>query len=282
VSNPDTIPAFVINLNRDISRWRSISAALSSFGVSYERVSAIDGRTRMNVVRRMIGCEFQDSSANRTLTNGEICCFLSHLLALKRIVRRNIPMAAIFEDDVLFHDQFPMFFRNDLPRFLLTSDIVKFEGIHYSHTSRSGIEIATGATACLIIPLKPTLGAAAYAVTRHGAQALIRALSAIDRPWDVKLAYYDRHWIGFAETRPFFASQSFLTSNLEADRVSQFSSLPGAPTHWCAWMWIKVASARRGALRFLYIGRFLLGRWFLSRGPSLTGQKTQRRPSGRT
>ena len=174
MNSDETIPTFVINLNRDVSRWQSISVALRNFGVSYERISAIDAQTRMNLVRRMVRREFKFLSGDRILTNGEICCLLSHVIALKRIVRRNMPMAAILEDDVAFHDQFPLFFRKDLPRFLSNSDIVKFEGIHYSHTSKSGIAIATGETARLIIPLKPTLGSAAYAVTRNGARALTR------------------------------------------------------------------------------------------------------------
>jgi glycosyl transferase, family 25 len=272
VNSLKTIPAFVINLTRDVSRWQNISAALSGFDVSYERVSAIDGRTRMNLVRRVIDRKFQFFSANRALTDGEICCSLSHLATLKRIVRRNIPMAAIFEDDVTFHDQFPIFFRNDLPHFLLSSDIVKFEGIHYSHTSKSGIAIATGATARLIVPLKPTLGSAAYAVTRNGALALIRALSAVDRPMDHNLAYYDHHWIAFAETRPLFARQVSYTSNIEAERASHFAPVPGARVPWWTWMWIKAGSTRRGALRFVYIGKFLVRRWFFRRGLPLAGQ----------
>jgi glycosyl transferase family 25 len=261
------IPAFIINLNRDALRWQNISHALSGFGIPYERVSAIDARERITLVRRVVHRDFQFVPAKRALTDGEICCYLSHVAALKRIVRQNLQMAMIFEDDVVFDDRFSVFYENDLPRFLRASDIVKFEGIHYSHTSKSGIPIAAGETAQLVLRLKPTLGAAAYAVTRDGALALIKALSVTDRPFDHKLPYYDRHWVDYAETQPFLASQASYPSNLGPDREQYDDNWPlqrqGRFRH-------KLAAANRGAVRLTYIAKFLVKRrLFGAKSPSV-------------
>jgi glycosyl transferase family 25 len=244
------IPAFIINLNRDALRWQNISHALSGFGIPYERVSAIDARQRITLVRRVVHRDFQFVPAKRALTDGEICCYLSHVAALKRIVRQNLQMAMIFEDDVVFDDRFSVFYENDLPRFLRTSDIVKFEGIHYSHTSKSGIPIA-----------------AAYAVTRDGALALIKALSVTDRPFDHKLPYYDRHWVDYAETQPFLASQASYPSNLRPDREQYDDNQPlqrqGRFRH-------KLAAANRGVVRLTYIAKFLVKRrLFGAKSPSV-------------
>src|SRR4029077_9075401 len=150
------------------------------------------------------------------------------------------PAAMIFEDDVVFDPSFPQFYRQDLAKFLAASDIVKFEGIHYPHTSKSGIAIAEGTTGRLLLRIKPTLGAAAYAVTRKGALALLKAASVPDLPFDHKLAYYDRHWVDYAETEPFLARQASYASNLEGEReiydlrgvrlrLSQFRASLSAP-----------------------------------------------------
>ncbi len=160
----------------------------------------------MTLIRRVIRREFHFAPANRPMKAGEIGCYLSHIAALKRIVRQNLPMAVIFEDDAEFSERFQNFYRRDLPHFLMKTDIVKFEGIHYAHTSKSSISLVKGETAQLVVPLKPALGSAAYAVTRKGAMELIRALSVADRPLDHKLVYYDRHGIDFAETQPFLVS----------------------------------------------------------------------------
>ena len=258
VATGAAIPAFIINLNRDASRWQNISRALSGFNVPYQRVPAIDARRRIGLVRRVIDRDFQFTPANRALTAGEICCYLSHIAALKRVVRQNLEMAIIFEDDVVFDGRFPAFYQNDLPRFLTASDIVKFEGIHYPHTTKSGISIVGGETAQLVLRLKPTLGAAAYAVTRTGASALIKALSVTDRPFDHKLAYYDRHWVSYAETEPFLASQASYASNLEPER--EHHDAENRPQQALGRFQDRLTAAGRGAVRLSYVAKFLLKR----------------------
>jgi glycosyl transferase, family 25 len=248
------IPAFVINLDRDVSRWRDISGALTRLGISYQRISAIDAKKRMSLIRRVIDRDFRFTSANRDLKAGEIGCYLSHIAALKRVLRKNLPMAMIFEDDAAFDERFLQFYKRDLPRFLMTSDIVKFEGIHYAHTSKSGILLAEGETAQLVVPLKPALGSAAYAVTRHGAAALIRALSVADRPLDHKLVYYDRHGIAFAETQPFLVSQAMYESSIELRNLDNPLLSPAARFRR------GLASISRGAKRLGYVAKFLVKR----------------------
>jgi glycosyl transferase, family 25 len=250
------IPAFIINLGRDDVRWQNISTALRRLDIPYERVPAIDARRRIQLIRRVIHRDFQYAPANRALTDAEIGCYLSHIAALKRVVRRDLPMAMIFEDDVVFDDAFLKFYQNDLPRYLRTSDVVKFEGIHYPHTSKSGISIAAGDTSKLVLRTKPTLGAAAYAVTNNGARSLIKAVSVPDRPFDHKLAYYDRHWVDYAETEPFLASQASYTSNLEHER--QVYDLSNSLPQRLRRLQHRLSAPSRAAVRAAYIAKFLI------------------------
>ncbi|MDH2399638.1 glycosyltransferase family 25 protein [Bradyrhizobium sp. SSUT18] len=251
-------PALIINLDRDIARWRSLSGALDGLGIAYQKVRAVDARKKINLIRRIVHREFVYPSENRHLTDAEIGCYLSHISALKRIVRQNLPAAMIFEDDVVFDSQFRQFYQNDLPRFLAATDIVKFEGIHYPHTSKSGFLIAQGVTSELVIRVKPTLGAAAYAVTKEGAIALLKAVSVADRPFDHKLAYYDRHWVDYAETEPFLARQADYTSNLEHER--KVFDLDVDASRRLRRLQNKLRAPSRAALRFAYIAKFLIKR----------------------
>jgi glycosyl transferase family 25 len=106
--------------------------------------------------------------------------------------------------------------------------------------------------------MKPTLGAAAYAVTRQGAIALLTALSNPDRPYDHKLAYYDRHRIDYAETEPFLASQAFYTSNLEHERA--VFDLADGSFPQLRRLQSRLTAPVRAARRFAYILRFLVKR----------------------
>jgi glycosyl transferase family 25 len=264
VATDATIPAFVINLDRDVARWRDISSALTRLGIPFERIPAIDARKRMTLIRRVIRRKFHFAPAKRPMKAGEIGCYLSHIAALKRIVRKNLPMAIIFEDDAAFDKRFSQFYRHDLPHFLMKSDIVKLEGIHYAHTSKSGVSLVRGETTQLVVPLKPALGSAAYAVTRKGAVELIRALSVADRPLDHKLVYYDRHGIDFAETQPFLVSQAAYESSIE---LRNLDAPPLQPAQRLR-QWL--ASAGRGAKRIAYVARLLVKRrLFGAKSPSV-------------
>jgi glycosyl transferase, family 25 len=256
VSADFAAPAFIINLDRDRSRWQNIAGALGQAGIPYHRVPAIDARKRINLIRRAVHRAFVYVPASRNLTDAEVGCYLSHISALKRVVRQNLAAAMIFEDDVVFDSEFTNFYRNDLPKFLAASDIVKFEGIHYSHTSKSGIPIAGGNTCQLVLRMKPTLGAAAYAVTRNGALALLKAASDPDRPFDHKLAYYDRHWIDYAETEPFLASQASYTSNLEHER--KVYDLDNGLSQRLRRLRYRLSAPVRATIRLAYVAKFLI------------------------
>jgi glycosyl transferase family 25 len=264
VGTDANIPAFVINLDRDVARWQDISGALTRLGVPFERIPAIDAKNRMTLIRRVIRRDFHFAPANRAMKAGEIGCYLSHIAALKRIVRKNLPAAIIFEDDAAFDVRFQQFYRYDLRRFLMTSDIVKFEGIHYAHTSKSGVSLIKGEAAQLVVPLKPALGSAAYAVTRKGAIELIKALSVADRPLDHKLVYYDRHGIDFAETQPFLVSQADYDSSIE------LRNLDAPPLQPAERLRREVASVGRGVKRIAYVARRLIKRRLLgANSPSI-------------
>ncbi len=84
---------FVINLDKRKDRQEHFKKELSRFGISYNRVSAVDG-------------EDEDVPDIDGLTPGEVGCILSHKKVLERIIEQKIQLPLILEDDIIFEDNF--------------------------------------------------------------------------------------------------------------------------------------------------------------------------------
>ncbi|HVX36996.1 MAG TPA: glycosyltransferase family 25 protein [Hyphomicrobium sp.] len=84
------IPAFYINLDRDVSRRARLEAELTNCGLSAERIPAVDGRAVPDWLQ-----SFYDDR----MGPGEVGCSASHLSIYRIIVERNLPFALILEDD---------------------------------------------------------------------------------------------------------------------------------------------------------------------------------------
>jgi glycosyl transferase family 25 len=204
----------VINMARDVARWQSISSALTALELPFTRVRGINARRHWRLVRARVPRPYVSVVQGRPLAPGECCAVLSHLAALKRVVRTQAPWAIVLKDDAEFAPGFKAFVTGALPEFLRHCDIVKFEGLHASYTSVTGPRLTSHALADLIVPLHPTLGLAAYAVTQRGARRLCTALASVTDPNDHLINYYERHWIAYGETRPLLAWQTGFPSNV--------------------------------------------------------------------
>jgi glycosyl transferase, family 25 len=208
----------VINMTRDVERWNNISSALRKLDLPFVRIRAIDARRKFGLVRSRIPRPYFSATLGRKLCPGECCCALSHIAALKRVIRSNTRSAIILEDDAEFDHRFKDLVTGALRDFLCHCDIVKLQGTEYAYTSKTGPILAKSQVAQLIIPMSPPLGALAYAVTQVGARRLIAAFAPISDPVDHMLAYYERHHIPYAETRPFLVWQACVPSTLDAER----------------------------------------------------------------
>jgi hypothetical protein len=89
----------VINMQRDTTRWQTLSSALTAQGLPYARVPGIDARRHWHLVQTCIPRPYVSPVQGRPLTPGECCCVLSHLAALKRVVR----LAALSTEHFVSH-----------------------------------------------------------------------------------------------------------------------------------------------------------------------------------
>jgi glycosyl transferase, family 25 len=108
---------------------------------------------------------------------------MSHRKAALRLLASGMPVGCIMEDDVDFSPSFRRLL--SLLTAVPPADIVKLEGIG---TVRHVLPLATIENHLLAVTVKPIMGAAAYLVTRRGAQSIVDLTEAVREPFDHVLA----------------------------------------------------------------------------------------------
>ncbi|KAI6075949.1 putative inactive glycosyltransferase 25 family member 3 isoform X1 [Aix galericulata] len=102
---------FLINLVRRPDRRQRMLASLRELEIAARVVDAVDGSTLNSSDIKVLGVdmlpEYYDPFSGRTLTKGEVGCFLSHYSIWKEIVSRGLERSVVFEDDVRFEVSFP-------------------------------------------------------------------------------------------------------------------------------------------------------------------------------
>ncbi|KAM5184102.1 inactive glycosyltransferase 25 family member 3 isoform 1-T1 [Callospermophilus lateralis] len=101
---------FVISLARRPNRRERMLSSLWEMEISGRVVDAVDGRMLNSSILRSLGVDllpgYQDPYSGRTLTKGEVGCFLSHYSIWKEVVARGLAQVLVFEDDVRFQSNF--------------------------------------------------------------------------------------------------------------------------------------------------------------------------------
>jgi glycosyl transferase family 25 len=104
---------YCINLSERTDRWNHVTNEFNKIGCTVERFDAIKGNTNTN------------------LTPGEVGCYLSHVNILKNIINNDIKNALIFEDDVVFCQDFNNKFKTFYDQ-LPTDNTLVYPGSNYS------------------------------------------------------------------------------------------------------------------------------------------------------
>ena len=183
------VPAIFINLDRRPDRLKHCLAQLRPQFETLQRHSAIDGRY-VDTIRETRLSPFYDLAENkrwdqnirmlhtRRMSYGEIGCCISHRNVWELALGRNLPMVAIFEDDVLVHNRnFKTRVRNALNALPHDWDV-----LYLGYMNTNGIGESVKGTDSL---RKVTFlfGAYAYIVRNKGLKILAGQLP-IDRPID--------------------------------------------------------------------------------------------------
>lgn len=97
-------PIFVINLPTATERRLVVEKQLNSLGADYEIVEGVFGNDQRVVER--YDDELAITERKKSLITGEKGCALAHALLYERMVKENIPLALIMEDDIVLPKNF--------------------------------------------------------------------------------------------------------------------------------------------------------------------------------
>jgi glycosyl transferase family 25 len=201
--------------------WFDRQAA--SRGLVFERVSAIDGTT---LSESDLSFHHRRCTPNRSISFGELGCFLSHVQIWKRMVGEHTDWAFIAEDDLHFGEGAEPFLNRD-DWLLAGVDIVKAE------TMLTGVELSA-------VPLAASFGhqlrllrsfhggSAGYFLSKTGASRLLAFVEVHCEPVDHFIfapSHPSGHGLVTAQIDPAICVQddqivrgAGLTSTLDAER----------------------------------------------------------------
>ncbi len=164
-----TIPAFVLNLDRDQDRLTWMTAELGRVAIPFERIPGVFGTAVPAAIRPYLAAAMADPS--NTLKPGEVGCWASHLTALREVVERDLPYALVFEDDIAVGPGLAAALA-EVDRLPAGWDMVRLAWTSKRHVVPV-CDLAPGATVVQFSRLP--LGAAAYLISRAGAAKVLRS-----------------------------------------------------------------------------------------------------------
>lgn len=100
------IGVWLINLPRDTARRAAMEAQLAKLGLAFTLFPAVDGRAEEARLRERADAKAYARNMGAPLLPGKLGVFASHLAVWEAFLQSPHKAALIFEDDVVFHDDF--------------------------------------------------------------------------------------------------------------------------------------------------------------------------------
>ena len=203
---------FVINLDSKPDRLEDVSKQLHQYGIEFERFSAVMG----SELDQSTIEEFYDAKGNarkyyKEMSVGEIGCYLSHIQLWKRIIEENLDFAVILEDDLTVKPEIASLI-NAIAR-LKNWDYIKLAGPKGKKViDKQPIDN----TFSLAYYNKTPIGTAAQAVSKQGAQRLLKTTQPFIRPVDSDIQYYWERGIKLQGLEPQIVSTGNFPSDIKA------------------------------------------------------------------
>ena len=192
--------ALLINLDRSPERLTFATEVLSQSGISFKRVSAVDG-SQMSDEEYQTLIEQARSSKKwfRHLTKNEICCLKSHRLCWQTIVDENLPYALVFEDDLAL-EATPDIVIPAIETVIQSDvewDVIKLSRCHQKRIYSISLDQGYSLHHCVPQPIDAT----ASLISLSGAKKLLAMSEQLDTPtdfimkriWENDLKIYSLH-----------------------------------------------------------------------------------------
>lgn len=178
---------YVINLASSATRWRSIEDSAKDLDVKINRIDAVDGRLKKPSEWHDIDEHAFKRFTGREILPGEYGCYRSHIIAIEAFLRSDDSFAVILEDDVVPVAQTAERISTIIQE-LPDLDVVKLvnhrvSGFMLAKQTLAGDKIGRSV-------FGPQGSAAAYLLSRRGAEKILSSHKTMRLPWDVALEQY--------------------------------------------------------------------------------------------
>jgi glycosyl transferase, family 25 len=179
---------WLINLPQDVARREKMERQLSALGLTWQLFPAIDGRENEAALRKQADAEAYARNMGSPLLPGKLGVYASHLAVWQQFLDSPHKVALIFEDDVVFHDDFGAAVDTALAHGDMW-DLVRFNSIR----AKLRVTQAHLGTYRLNAYVGPFTGNAAYMIHRDVAARLMPRLWPQTRALDHELNRFFRH-----------------------------------------------------------------------------------------
>lgn len=102
---------YLINLERRSDRRQKSLQCLREMGINATIINAVDGKLLNDTYLQSVGVSmlpgYADPYHGRSMTMGEIGCFLSHYIIWQNVLAKRYQRVMVFEDDARFRPYFP-------------------------------------------------------------------------------------------------------------------------------------------------------------------------------
>lgn len=175
-----TPTVIILSLEDATERRAPLIKAFQAHGVPYEIWHAIDGREGLPPeYESLIDRPAARRNLGRDMGNAEFACALSHHFIYRDILKRDLELAVILEDDAIVDDRFFRF----LPTIQVPAcDLLLLDHMRALVRRTDRLKFADGGMGyrCMSSPWLTT----GYVITRDGAQKLVDQILPISEPAD--------------------------------------------------------------------------------------------------
>ena len=184
-----TYQIYVINMSSSSDRFNYISQQLEQQNLSFKRIPGVDIKERQDLKNKYYSKVRNKLGYHKTLTDGEIGCYIAHRNAWKAILDDNIDFGLVLEDDAYLKENLKLILDN-LHNTKSDWDILKLADL--STSPRKGTNIEKFQKFDIQSYYKPPTLCIAEVITRKGAKILLNLSNTFGRPVDV-----DKQWFCF-------------------------------------------------------------------------------------
>ena len=208
----EVIPKFIISLDKNKERQDYLKKEVYPKLTNYFKCAAFDAELDdANEILKDNNIFLTDSFYDKC-NEGQLGCFLSHFQLWKYIIKSNIDIAVVLEDDVKIYNNF-----NKNIDTIYENLPVKFDYVHlFIHPDKQNIQYLDGKDGD-IIPAEDNFGTVAYIVSLRGAKRLVKLteLLKIQAPVDRQINFYIQHNFikAFMIKKPFLLTQGEIMPN---------------------------------------------------------------------